>query len=310
MKKEILFSMKSPFRDDFNIYGYTFGSGSKSLAIIGSMRGDEVNQMYVCSQIVKELASLENHGYLASDVSITVIPSANPFSMNIGKRFWAMDDTDINRMFPGYDLGETTQRIAAGIFNKLENYEYGIQLASFYMPGDFIPHVRIFNTGNDYVEEANDFGLPYVMISDPTPFDTTLLNYNWQIWNTKTFSLYGGTNQKIEGMATKHLVNSILRFLIKKGMIIKRTFDPACVSETIRESQLKVIQAPSAGVFYKKKNAGDYVRKGDELGRILDPYEGTLKARIYAYVDGMMFFTHDSPLTLQNTPLFKIYGSE
>ena len=44
MKKEILYSMKSPFRDDFKIIGYTFGEGKKSLAIVGAMRGDEVAQ--------------------------------------------------------------------------------------------------------------------------------------------------------------------------------------------------------------------------------------------------------------------------
>ena len=80
---------------------------------------------------------LENHGFLQKGLSVTVIPSATPFSMNIGKRFWAMDDTDINRMFPGYDKGKTTQRIAAGLFEKLQGYEYGIQKASFYMPGEF-----------------------------------------------------------------------------------------------------------------------------------------------------------------------------
>ena len=63
---------------------------------------------------------LENHGFLQKGLSVTVILSANPFSMNIGKRFWAMDDTDINRMFPGYNKGETTQRIAAGLFEKLQ----------------------------------------------------------------------------------------------------------------------------------------------------------------------------------------------
>jgi hypothetical protein len=33
-------------------------------------------------------------------------------------------------MFPGYDAGETTQRIAAGVFEKIKDYEYGIQFAS------------------------------------------------------------------------------------------------------------------------------------------------------------------------------------
>ena len=46
-----------------------------------------------------------------------VIPSLNPFSMNIQRRFWSVDNTDLNGMFPGDANGKTTQRIAAGIFD-------------------------------------------------------------------------------------------------------------------------------------------------------------------------------------------------
>ena len=113
--------MPSPFRDTFHITGYRFGHGTKSLAIVGAMRGDEIQQQYVCAQLVRKLTSLEEQGLLDNDQEILVIPSANPFSMNIEKRFWAMDGTDINRMFPGYDRGETTQRIAAALFEKIKN---------------------------------------------------------------------------------------------------------------------------------------------------------------------------------------------
>ena len=146
---------------------------------------------------------LENHGFLQKGLSVTVIPSANPFSMNIGKRFWAMDDTDINRMFTGYNKGETTQRIVAGLFEKLQGYEYGIQMASFYMSGEFIPHVRIVKTALDYADEGKAFGLPYVSVSEPAPLDTTLLNYNWQNWNTKAFSLYGGEITELKAFSVK-----------------------------------------------------------------------------------------------------------
>ena len=50
-------------------------------------------------------------------------------------------------MFPGYDQGETTQRIAAGVFDIVKEYTYGVQLASFYMPGAFVPHGRMMKTG-------------------------------------------------------------------------------------------------------------------------------------------------------------------
>lgn len=65
-----------------------------------------------------------------------MIPAANAFSMNIHKRFWPVDNTGVNRMFPGYDKGETTQRIAAGIFKAVSSYDYGIQLASLYLRGN------------------------------------------------------------------------------------------------------------------------------------------------------------------------------
>ncbi len=181
--------MESPFRDTFRIQGFRFGEGEKSLALVGAMRGNEIQQQYICSQVINRLAPLEKEGRLVPGHEILVVPSANPFSMNIEKRFWAMDNTDINRMFPGYDQGETTQRIAAALFEAIQGYTYGIQLASFYVPGDFVPHVRITQTGYEDTATAALFGLPFVCLYKPLPFDTTLLNYNWQIWNTSKHSV-------------------------------------------------------------------------------------------------------------------------
>ena len=47
------------------------------------------------------------------------IPSANPYSINTKKRFWCTDNTDISRMFLGYDLGETTQRMLSDGFREI-----------------------------------------------------------------------------------------------------------------------------------------------------------------------------------------------
>ena len=143
MRKEIIFEMSSPYRDTFRIQGYWFGTGEPSLAIVGPMRGDEAQQQYICATMVNEPGK-----------SILVIPTCNPFSLNVNHRFWSMDGTDINRMFPGYDRGETTQRIAAAIFDKIKSFKYGIQLASFYVPGDFIPHVRMLKTGYEDIYGA------------------------------------------------------------------------------------------------------------------------------------------------------------
>ena len=204
--------MKSPYRDTFQINGYWFGDGEKTVAIVGAMRGDEIQQQYICARIVEALRDAELRGKIADGKSILVIPSCNPFSMNVSKRFWAMDGTDINRMFPGYDKGETTQRIAAAVFEYIKDFEYGMQMASFYMPGDFVPHVRMLKTGYEDVDTAQLFGMPFVTVRKPLPFDTTLLNYNWQIWGTKAFSIYAGQTNYVEdstsGQTTPYCASS------------------------------------------------------------------------------------------------------
>ena len=115
MKKKLIYSMKSPYREELKVWGYHFGKEEPSACIVGSMRGNEIQQMYVCSQLIRRLHELEQKGGIVSDNGILVIPAVNYYAENIGKRFWPADNRDINRMFPGNHAGETTERIAAGL---------------------------------------------------------------------------------------------------------------------------------------------------------------------------------------------------
>lgn len=306
MKKEILFSMKSAYRDDFRINGIRFGEGAKTLAIVGAMRGDEIQQQYICSQIVSELKKMEESGELVQGNSVLIIPSCNPFSMNVSKRFWAMDGTDINRMFPGYNKGETTQRIAASVFKHIEGFEYGIQMASFYMPGDFVPHVRMLQTGFEDVDTAKLFGMPFVTVRKPLPFDTTLLNYNWQLWNTKAFSIYAGQTNYVEHHNSQFTINSILRFMRRIGIIKNHINDVGYESVLLNEEQLVNVSAQRAGIFYRIKGANEQIHKDEMIAKIIDPIEGYVLEEVKSPVNGTIFFAHNKPLVLQNALIYKI----
>ncbi len=298
--------MSSPYRDDFRIKAYVFGEGKKTLCIVGSMRGDEIQQQYVASQVVAMLKKQEEEGRIQPGVSISVIPSVNPFSINIEKRFWALDNTDINRMFPGYDEGETTQRIAAGLFEYIKDFDYGIQLASYYLPGNFLPHVRMIHTGFEDVDSAHSFGLPYIAIREPEPFDTVLLNYNWQIWNTKAYSLYAGTTDVIDSNMAQVAINAVSRFLVANQMVISTEVLQDSNSVVVMGKQLLNIQAPHAGIFIVSKDAGSSVKKGDLLAKIMNPYDGGVVCEIKSPADGIIFFARNKAITFQNTLLFRI----
>lgn len=307
MKEITIFKMKSAYRDDFRIKAYTFGEGQHSVAIIGPMRGDEIHQQYVCARLVSELKSIEENGELVPGKQIMVIPSCNPFSFNVKRRFWAMDNTDINRMFPGYDKGETTQRIASAIFETIKDYKYGVQLASFYVPGDFVPHIRMLKTGYEAIDEAKLFGLPFVTVRKPRPFDTALLNYNWQIWGCKAFSLYCGHTEIIDRQTYRQSIDAILRFMHKTS-IVKRTLSYSSGYESLflEEEHLVNIKAQHAGLLIRLKTAGDLVQKDEMLAKIIDPYDGSLITEVKSPVKGVIFFCTNTAVVLQNAILYRI----
>lgn len=308
MRIETIFEMTSPYRDNFRIAGYRFGEGEKTLAIIGAMRGDEVQQQYICSQIVSQLSQMEQHGEINAGNSILVIPSCNPFSMNVGRRFWAMDNTDINRMFPGYEHGETTQRIATAIFSAINGFKFGIQMASYYVPGNFIPHVRMLTTGYEDIATAKLFGMKYVTTYKPRPFDTTLLNYNWQLWGTKAFSVYAGHTNQIDTNTSEETISAILRMMKRIGITSKKNIGTVYESEVVDEANLLHIKAQHAGIFCLIANAGKRITQGETIAQIIDPYNGQIISNIEAPTDGIIFFAHNKPLVFQNALLFMIIG--
>ena len=307
MKVQTIFHMSSPYRDDFRIRAYTFGHGEKSLCIVGSMRGDEIQQQYVASRLVALLQEAEAQGKIPEGKSISVIPSANPFSINIEKRFWALDGTDINRMFPGYDQGETTQRIAAGLFEFIKDFRYGIQLASYYLPGQFLPHVRMIHTGFEDVSAARCFGFPYIAIRTPEPFDTVLLNYNWQIWETQAFSIYAGSTDYIDHEMAEVSIQAICRFIANKELgEVLEVPEGETNPQVVTSEQLVSIQSPHAGILIVDAHPGEHVAKGQVIARIMHPYEGKVVATVKSPVSGAVFFARNKSITFQNTILFRL----
>lgn len=305
MEKVTVFEMPSLYRDSMRITGYRFGEGEKTACIVGSMRGNEVQQLYCCSRIVRALSELEEEGRIAEGKSIMVIPCVNTYSMNTGKRFWPTDNSDINRMFPGYNLGETTQRIAAGLFEKINDYQYGMQFASFYIPGDFCPHVRLMRTGFESVESAKLFGLPYVIVADPEPYDTTTLNYNWQIWEAKAFSLYTRTTSRIDKPSAHTVIDGVMRFLNRIGAI-RCPWKAGSVSDVIDEADLMSVKTGMSGIFESAVGDDAWVFRGDVLARVIDPYDGSVREAIRAPEDGVVFFQHSDPLIYADTIAFKL----
>jgi len=307
LEKKIIYELNALYREPMQVVGYEFGTGEKSVCVVGSMRGNEVQQMFVCSRLIERLKQLEARQEIMAGKSILVIPCVNLYSMNIGKRFWSTDNTDINRMFPGYDMGETTQRIAAGVFSAIKEYDIGIQFASNYMPGRFLPHIRMMQTGFEDIETAKKFAFPYVVTRNTRPFDTTTLNYNWQIWETRAFSIYTTDTDEIDRKSAADAVKAIERLLHEEG-IVRSAVNGGYhyQSQVLCDDNLLSVRCKEAGIYENRAGIGEEVSEGQLLAVITNPFEGTVLEELRAPADGTVFFQHKAPLIYADTAAVKL----
>ena len=63
MKREVLCTISAlPYRQPIPVYGFRFGSGDETLAVMGAIRGDEFQQMYTAARLIQRLEKLSGNG--------------------------------------------------------------------------------------------------------------------------------------------------------------------------------------------------------------------------------------------------------
>ncbi len=300
-----LYNYKSTYREDMHVKGYVFGSGEKSACIVGPTRGNEYQQLYICSQLVKKLQELEDLGAIVNDKQIMVIPTANFYAFNLSKDFFGVKNIDINRCFPGNDFGEPVSRLAGGLFDKIKDYSYTIQFTSFFERASCVPHVRMMENGKENVSLANLFGLPYVVVRRPLPIDTTTMNYNLQTTESSAFSIFTNDKSSLNDKEAKQAISAVLRFLTRMG-IIHYECHSGYISHILYEEDLKDVLSQRAGIFKSLVACGDDVKYGTKMAEILDPFDGKLREEIVASTDGIVLFAHNTALINQYETAFRM----
>ena len=79
MREETLYELETPYRQKFRIKGFRFGEGEKACAMVAAVRGNEVQQMYVCSLLVKSCANWKSRVPLLPATSCWWCPASITF---------------------------------------------------------------------------------------------------------------------------------------------------------------------------------------------------------------------------------------
>ena len=305
MKKIEILKIDSLNRSPLIVEGYLFkGSDPKapSIAVVGAMEGETILPLYTASKLVDFLKNSSKKQILGD---ILVIPSINHYALNINQRFWPLDKTDINMMFPGYGEGETTQRIAKKLFDALQGYDYGIILETREGVSTCIPYVKLLQSGYEDLESAKMFGYRLIHHKSLKPTDTVSLQYNWQLWETKAFSIVCPSDVHIDYDTSNEVFEGIISFLNKTG-ILKYKVLFGYESAVITNSDVEVIQTSKSGIFIPSKKVGSHIQKDEVIGKIIHSLEGEVIHRIISPCDGLIACSYKNGLIFENAVAFRI----
>jgi hypothetical protein len=303
--------MEAPVRDAFEIPYHDLGPPDAPLAaaLVAGLHGDELNGVFVLSRLAGFL------GEVASGVRppaklggrIVIVPAVNVLGVNLRRRAWPFDGTDINRMFPGYGAGETTQRIADAVLETTRGARIKVDVHSSNADFEEVPQVRLVDPSAAEVAGAQRFGLPAVIEQRPSSLMTATLAHAWRGLGGETYVLQAGLAGGVQLGHCERLFRGLVEFLGHAGILDGVTLGPADQEpQHFAPDQTLPLIAARAGLFVSSLGVGAWVHAGQTLGYLYDAFDGRLLAEVTAPAPGLLSGIRRQPLLFEGDLLARI----
>ena len=314
MNTPTLLHMTAPLREDFTIPYHDFGPAAErpTLALVAGLHGNELNGIFVLSRLaecVRRIAEgLQRDQTIAG--RIIVVPAVNVLGVNAGSRRWPFDKTDINRMFPGYNLGETTQRIADAVFQLTRTAHYRIDVHSSNAEFEEVPQVRLYEPSADESASAMLFGLPAVIERSTDNVFTTTLGHAWHTAGGENFVIQAGRAGDLQLPHCERLFRALMAFLHHTGIVTGIQLAPEDQdSHYFPLGQTFPLISDYAGLFVSPVQVGAWLQAGDLIGHVYDAFLGERRAEIRAPVGGLLSGIRRQPLLYEGDLIARLQTS-
>jgi predicted deacylase len=256
---------ESASRQDICLYFFGLWGKKKgpTLLLNAAVHGNEVVGVEVVRKIVDEIDPAKLAGNLIA------VPIVNPMAFNSGLRWDPYDNVDMNRIFPGDPEGTMTERVAHSFYSIFaQRADYILDLHSAEFPDELIPHIRV---------RVDRPTRPYLDL-----VASTGINAVWKGPSIKGMLQTQAFQNKIPcvtieigaaGVITKADVQvgttAVTNVMTVLGMIEGTASIPD--RQILLQSNEAWIRSPFGGIFKPAIALGQFVKRGDIIGDIIDP---------------------------------------
>jgi uncharacterized protein len=260
------------------------------------LHGDEINGTEIVRQIIRKKINKPKRG------TIICIPIINIFGfINQTREF--PDKRDLNRVFPGSKNGSLASRFAHFLVTKIiPKVDYAIDFHAGGASRFNAPQIRIVPNNLELKELAAVFNAPFTLFSK---------NISGSFRNTSTklgvkmLLFEGGKSLDLNEMVTQEGIEGTMRFLKHLDMLNPKKELTAFGEKTIFIEKSNWIRANFSGLFHGLVSIGSFVKKGEIIAMISDPY-GKVEHKLKAPNDGYIINVNDAPIVYQGDAVFHI----
>lgn len=279
----------------------------KRVCIVTGTHGDELEGQYVCYELNRLIE--EHLEYLTGIVEI--YPALNPLGVDSITRGVPGFDLDMNRIFPGGEGISAPEYVAHKIVESIKGADLCIDIHASNIFLTEIPQVRINELHAEWlVPIAENLNVDLIWVHGSSTVLESTLAYSLNSRNTPTLVVEMGVGMRITKTYCEQLVQGILRVMKEMGMWTGPVQESRKPMITGNEKAVCFLNSPIAGIFISEAKHGDYLKKGDTIGKVVDPLKGTILERLKAPKEGILFTIREYPVVDEGSLIARILDAE
>jgi predicted deacylase len=260
------------------------------------LHGDEINGTEIVRQLIVQKINKPKRG------TIICIPIINIFGF-INKTREFPDGRDLNRVFPGSKTGSLASRFAYYILKDIiPHVDYAIDFHAGGASRFNAPQIRIVPENKELKKLSDVFNAPFTLYSKN--ISGTFRNSCDKL-GVKMLLFEGGKSLDINDAVTKEAIEGTKRFLTHLDMLNPRKKAILNENKTIYIEKSNWVRAKHSGMFHGLTAIGSFVKKGDLLATISDPY-GKVEHKVKAPHAGFIINVNDAPIIYQGDAIFHV----
>ncbi len=278
----------------------------KRICIVSGLYGDELQGQYICYEVIRRIKLEYNN---LSGI-VDVYPSVNPMGLDSKTREIPGSGMDMNMIFPGSKSGALGEYTASCIFEDIQGADVCIDVHASNLYVHEIPQVRM---NNDKVDEllpiAKCLNLDMIWIHPSTSVLNGSLAYSLNQAGVKSMVIESGGAYRINQKYCNIIVDGLFALMKEMGIWKGQTVVPK-ESILVNDEDIIYINAESSGIFIPNVNVYDKVKKGDEIGTIVNVITGSVEEIVFSTGEGIICSIRDYPVIEEGSLIARIIGGD